>query len=109
MTEQPPVPFTSRSRNVSLHFTENHFLVAVNKPFDEESVDYDRLNWLSKGVRYLGEGSQIFIYDRYSFGERTDEQRRELGRFVSSVTKPLGIIPEVATHPINVRTGNTHE
>ena len=90
----------STQRIVALHATEAHFFVTVKPPLDESGESYDQLNFMSEDSRYLTECSQVFVFDRTSFGASKIKQDGELVDFVCSVMKPLGIIPDVMIHPV---------
>jgi hypothetical protein len=55
------------TRHACLRSTKNHFMLAVNRPFEENTKGYDVLSELASDVCVLDEGSQVFVYRKDNF------------------------------------------
>ena len=55
------------TRQACLRSTENHFMLAVNRPFEEGTEGWHVFNETAAAVRDLDEGSQVFVYRKDDF------------------------------------------
>lgn len=58
-------------------------------------------------VRYLRDGSQVFVVRRTAFGETADQQEVELVDFTYGAVEEEGFVPDIAIRPVSELNGNS--